>query len=36
MKREKFEKLAIEDHGHFTPDEPTKPEDSHKPVTVED
>lgn len=35
MKREMFEELAIEDHGFHVPDEPTKPEDSHKPITTE-
>lgn len=35
MKREDFVELAIEDHGFHVPDEPTNPEDSHKPITTE-
>lgn len=36
MKREMFEDLVIEDHGHHVPDEPTKPDESHKPLNTDD
>jgi len=32
MERELFEELVIEDHGYHLPDEPTKPEKSHKSI----